>query len=75
MFQDLGQTAAEYPDTLTYGLLTNGFTAKCYDDQYFIDTDHPVTDANGVMQSVSNHGGGGGHALVPDGDQAPGEGD
>jgi len=38
---------------LTFGLLAAGFSTKCYDGQYFFDTDHLW---NG--KSVSNFGGG-----------------
>jgi len=55
MFQELGRSVAAFPDSLVYALLAAGFTTKCYDGQYFFDTDHPVGD--GV---VSNHGGGAG---------------
>lgn len=58
----LGQDAAEHPDTLVWGLLKDGFTTKCYDGQNFFDTDHPVLDKAGVEQSVSNFGGGAGTA-------------
>jgi phage major head subunit gpT-like protein len=58
MIADLGQTAAEQPDVLLAALLTNAFTAVGFDGQYFVDVDHPVTDVNGVVQNVSNHGGG-----------------
>lgn len=60
MIADLGTTSAELPDTLIFGLLKKGFDTVCYDGQYFFDTDHPVTDENGVVQSVSNFGGGAG---------------
>lgn len=60
LMSQLGQDAAEHPATLLYALLKNGFSQTCYDGQFFFDTDHPVTDANGVEQSVSNSGGGSG---------------
>lgn len=56
----MGEDAAQHPDDLVWPLLPAGFTSTCYDGQYFFDTDHPVTDANGVEQSVSNHMGGSG---------------
>jgi phage major head subunit gpT-like protein len=43
-----------------FALLAAGFTTPCYDGQSFFDTDHPVLDAAGNAQSVSNTGGGGG---------------
>lgn len=54
MMQEMGRSAAEHPDTLVYGLLKNGFSANCYDGQFFFDTDHPVVGADGVERSVSN---------------------
>lgn len=50
----LGENAAEHPDELIFALLAAGFASPCYDGQYFFDTDHPVLDANGDAQSVSN---------------------
>jgi len=68
MFQQLGQNAQEFPDTLVWGLLGSGFQTKCYDGQFFFDTDHPVLDANGNVTSVANTDGGSGAAwfLVDD---------
>lgn len=60
LMAQLGQDAAEHPDTLVWALLKNGFSTKCYDGQNFFDTDHPVLDATGEEQSVSNFGGGAG---------------
>ncbi len=54
MFKMLGYEAAIHPDKLAYGLLAKGFETRCYDGQYFFDSDHPVLDANGEEQSVSN---------------------
>lgn len=62
MFRQLGQDAAAHPDELIFALLKAGFSGLCYDGQYFFDTDHPVLDADGAVQSVSNSGGGGGTA-------------
>lgn len=59
---DLGQTAAEHPDTLVWELLQSGFTETCFDGQYFFDTDHPVIAADGSQTSVSNFPGGAGTA-------------
>lgn len=51
----MGANAAELPEKLIYlEALPGGFTTKCYDGQYFFDTDHPVLDDKGVEQSVSN---------------------
>nr|WP_298095924.1 Mu-like prophage major head subunit gpT family protein [uncultured Shinella sp.] len=51
----MGENAANLPEELIYlETLPNGFTSKCYDGQYFFDTDHPVMDKDGVEYSVSN---------------------
>lgn len=60
MFRALGEAVAAHPNQLVFNLLKAGFDTVCYDGQYFFDTDHPVLDANGVVQSVSNSGGGDG---------------
>lgn len=60
MMEELGRAAKTHPDELVFGLLRDGFTKPCYDGQYYFDTDHPVTDASGSVQSVSNFGGGAG---------------
>ncbi|WP_454908390.1 Mu-like prophage major head subunit gpT family protein [Variovorax gossypii] len=57
--QLLGEDAALHPDELVFKLLAQGETTKCYDGQFFFDTDHPV-GLEGQVQSVSNHGGGSG---------------
>ncbi|MFZ6655659.1 Mu-like prophage major head subunit gpT family protein [Undibacterium sp. TJN19] len=58
----LGQDSQTHPDQLVFSLLAAGFTTKCYDGQYFFDTDHPVMNADGSVSSVSNFGGGSGPA-------------
>lgn len=60
LMQQLGQDAKEHPSELVYALLKNGFAGKCYDGQFFFDTDHPVISANGQETSVSNFQGGSG---------------
>lgn len=60
LFTELGRSAAVFPDQLVFEELKAGFAKTCYDGQYFFDTDHPVIDANGATQSVSNSGGGAG---------------
>jgi len=47
--QELSRLAATHPSLLAFQLLKNGFNEKCFDGQYFFDTDHPVGDG-----SVSN---------------------
>lgn len=37
-----GFSAKQLPDEIVFDLVNNGFSAKCYDGQYFFDTDHPV---------------------------------
>lgn len=53
----MGQEAMQHPDVLINDLIAAGFTATCYDGQYFFDTDHPVhpnADGTGTPTSVSN---------------------
>jgi len=50
----MGQDAAEFPDQLVFPLLKLGNATRCYDGQYFFDTDHPGYDENGAAISVSN---------------------
>lgn len=50
----LGDAAARQPDELVFSTMLAGFSTNCFDGQFFFDTDHPVIDANGVTQSVSN---------------------
>lgn len=54
LFQQLGQEAKTHPDELVFALLKAGFATKCYDGQYFFDTDHPVLGEDGAAVSVSN---------------------
>lgn len=61
MIQGLAHAAGIHPDQLLFQLLKLGFTQKCYDGQYFFDTDHPVGSGD-VVTSVSNTGGGAGTA-------------
>jgi phage major head subunit gpT-like protein len=60
MFEMLGNTAALFPDSLTWPLLKNGFATPCYDGQNFFDANHPVLDANGNVVLVANTDGGAG---------------
>lgn len=64
----IGQDAAEFPDLLIWPLFKTGDAVKCYDGQYFFDTDHPGYDANGAVASISNFTDGAGPAwyLVDD---------
>lgn len=49
--QMLGQSAALHPDKLVFALLASGFTAKCYDGEFFFADTHKVGKKN-----VSNKG-------------------
>ena len=42
MFDGLGKEAGVHPDRLIFGLLKKGHQERCFDGQYFFDTDHPV---------------------------------
>lgn len=60
VFEKMGADTARHPDKLVFALLASGFLTKCYDGQYFFDTDHPVGGLNPV--SVSNYQPGAGSA-------------
>ncbi len=62
VFSEMGHTTRRHPEELLFGLLASGFTTTCYDGQFYFDTDHPVTDADGNTQLVSNFQGGSGTA-------------
>lgn len=55
--QRMGELSKIHPDELLFNLIKNGFSEKCFDGQYFFDTDHPVGNA-----SVSNMQAGAGPA-------------
>jgi phage major head subunit gpT-like protein len=55
--QMAGYSAAQLPDELVYEVVSGGFTKRCYDGQYFYDTDHPVGAAsvsNKITVALSN---------------------
>jgi phage major head subunit gpT-like protein len=54
LFQEMGNSAAQQPDDLTFSLMADGRTQICYDGQYFFDTDHPSFDKAGAATVVSN---------------------
>jgi phage major head subunit gpT-like protein len=58
----IGQDAAEFPDQLVFPVMKKADTIKCYDGQYFYDTDHPGYDENGGATVVSNFTDGAGPA-------------
>ncbi|WP_339863205.1 Mu-like prophage major head subunit gpT family protein [Paremcibacter congregatus] len=62
LFKQMGQDTANHPDELVFDLWKKGFTEKCYDGQYFFDTDHPAIDEDGNEYSVSNMQAGAGPA-------------
>lgn len=53
LFAEMGNAAGRHPDEIVFGLLKQGFASKCYDGQFFFDTDHPVM-RDGKEVSVSN---------------------
>lgn len=50
LFEEMGYAAATHPDELVWELVAKGTSERCYDDQFFFDTDHPVAG-----QPVSNY--------------------
>lgn len=58
MFTEMGQSTGAKWDQLVFGLLKDGFSQRCYDGQYYFDTDHPVLDEAGSQVSVANTDGG-----------------
>ncbi len=64
----LGQDAAEFPDSLVWPLWKAGATTIGYDGQYYFDTDHLGYNEAGAEISVSNYQAGGGPAwyLIDD---------
>lgn len=55
----LGDATGRQPDELVSATILGGFASNCYDGQFFFDTDHPVTNADGSEVSVSNMQAGG----------------
>lgn len=49
--QMAGEAARQLPDEIVFDLINGAFATKCFDGQYFCDTDHDVAGA-----SVSNKG-------------------
>lgn len=60
LFTEMGRATAAHPEMLCWDALKAGFTTPCYDGQNYFDTDHPVLNADGEEESVSNFGGGNG---------------
>ena len=59
----MGFNAKQHPDTLVFSLMRDGDRRKCFDGQFFFDTDHPVM-VGGSESSVSNWQGGSGPLWV-----------
>ena len=54
LFQEMGRVAKTHPDTVVFEVLKAGFSSKCYDGQYFFDTDHAGFVQNGeALEEVS----------------------
>lgn len=60
MFAEMGELTAALPEQLVWNLLNAGFSTNCWDGQFFFDTDHPITDANGNDTTFANTDGGAG---------------
>lgn len=60
MFRMMGESTGTKWDELQWGMMKAGFTTKCFDNQYFFDTDHPILDANGNETTFANTDGGSG---------------
>ena len=60
VFTEFGRSSREHPNELVVEVLEAN--SLCYDGQNLFDTDHPVLDADGNEQSVSNDMGGSGAA-------------
>lgn len=54
MMGELGRAAAAHPDELTFGLLKNGDSVKCYDGKPFFADNHQVKSETGKSVAVSN---------------------
>lgn len=54
--ESAGVSAKQLPDEIVADLANNAFTAFCYDKQFFIDVDHPITLPDGTIGSMSNKG-------------------
>lgn len=63
IMREMGRAAADHPAELVFSALRAGFDTKCYDGQYFFDTDHPPpagSKAEAADTTLSNTGGGNG---------------
>ena len=55
LFSNMGEAAAEHPDTLVFDAMKNGFTEKCYDGKAFFATDHPSGEGGKTPTSNMSH--------------------
>ena len=54
IFENFGESVKAWPDELVFALLKVAHQTKCYDGQFYFDTDHPVIQADGSTASVAN---------------------
>ncbi|WP_428429533.1 Mu-like prophage major head subunit gpT family protein [Pararhizobium sp.] len=60
LFEEMGQSTGSHADRLSFAILKLGWANKCYDGQYYFDTNHPVLDEAGNVSMVANTNGGAG---------------
>jgi len=51
LISEMGLSAKKHPDSLTFDLLGNGFTKKCYDGVSFFSNKHPMGEKDKSVQS------------------------
>lgn len=68
LFEEMGSATGAHYDSMCFSGLSAGFTAKCFDGQFFFDTDHPMIAADGSETTYANTDGGAGAAwyLIDD---------
>ncbi|MDP2331813.1 MAG: Mu-like prophage major head subunit gpT family protein [Reyranella sp.] len=54
-FRMMGDEVARFPNVLVFSLLKAGFATDCFDGQFYFDTDHPYTKADGTLGTQSNY--------------------
>lgn len=59
-FAMMGDAVASLPEQLVWDMLKAGFSTNCFDGQFFFDTDHPITLADGSTGTYANTDGGAG---------------
>jgi phage major head subunit gpT-like protein len=60
LFSRLGEAVGGFPEQLVWDALKAGFATNCWDGQFFFDTDHPITLADGSASTYANTDGGAG---------------